>query len=417
MGKYNYLDEEAKLRFKLRRMKIIATSLLLFMTLVFIVFKRFEDKGLFFSSVSAFAEASMVGALADWFAVVALFKHPMGLKFIPHTAIIQNNKKRIAAALSNFVVSNFFTPEIIKAKLDKTGISIKLSSYIEQNKETIAAAITEKLPLLLNSFVDDTRLEDYLKEQVNKKVKDIKLYPLIGTLLEPTIEMGYHKPVVKGLLDAIYKFIEDNKEKTMLVLGGINKTFTMPFIGDLIYKKILEFMFRQVEEIDTNDKVEINQLIISTLPRLLEDMQNSQELIEKGELVKEHIINSVLYADIKDKVAGQVIEFKNTLINNKEELLKNVTYTLDLIVKGITENNTLRERIDSTLVEGAEGIVTQYGNKVGSLIYDTMDSWETKDMVDKLEVQVGADLQYIRINGTVIGGLAGLAIRFISLLF
>ena len=417
MDKYNYLDEEAKLRFKLRRMKVIATSLLLFMTLVFIIFKRFEHKGLFFSSVSAFAEASMVGALADWFAVVALFKHPMGLKFIPHTAIIQNNKKRIATALSNFVVSNFFTPEIIKAKLDKAGISIKLSNYIEQNKEIIAAAITDKLPLLLNSFVDDIRLEDYLKDQVNKKISDIKLYPLIGTLLEPMLEMGYHKPVVKGLLNATYNFVGENKEKTMLVLGGINKTLTMPFIGDLIYKKILEFMSRQIEEIDENDKVEINQLMLSTLPRLFDDMKYSQELIEKGELVKEQIINSVLYADILDKAAGEVIEFKNMLINNKEELLKNVNYALELIVKGITENDTLRERIDNTLIEGAEGIVSQYGNKVGSLIYDTMDSWETKDMVDKLEVQVGADLQYIRINGTVIGGLAGLVIHFVSLLF
>lgn len=417
MEKYNYVNEEEKLRLKLRNMKIIATSLLVFMTVVFVVFKRYEDRGLFFSSVTAFAEASMVGALADWFAVVALFRHPLGLRFIPHTAIIQNNKQRIASALSNFVVSNFFTPEIIKAKLDKMSISLKITGYIEKNRETIARAIAARLPALLDSFGSNDRLEEYLKKQIDKKVEDIRLYPLLSTMLVPVLEKGYHKPLVKGLLNATYNFIYENREKTMLVLGGINKTLTMPFIGDLVYKKILDFMARQIEEIDTNDDVEINQIMLSALPELLEDMKNSQELIDKGEQLKEQMVNSDIYADILKKITQEVIKFKDSLTENEEDLLKNVSYVLDITVKGISENQVLMERIDNALVEGAGGIVAQYGSKVGSLIYDTMNGWETKDVVDKLEVQVGADLQYIRINGTVIGGLAGLAIHFISLLF
>ena len=222
MDKYSYKNEEENLRKKLRSMRIIATSLLVFMTIVFIVFKRYENKGLFFSSVAAFAEASMVGALADWFAVVALFRHPLGLKIIPHTAIISNNKKRIAQALSNFVVSNFFTPEIIKAKLDKVSVTQKVSHYVEQNRYKIAKGIAKKLPSLVNTFIDDSKLEGYIKLQVNKKIDGLKLYPTLGTVLEPALELGYHKPLVKGLLNATYNFIGENKEKTMLVLGGIN---------------------------------------------------------------------------------------------------------------------------------------------------------------------------------------------------
>jgi uncharacterized membrane-anchored protein YjiN (DUF445 family) len=293
MDKYSFVNEEVDLRKKLKNMKIIATSLLVFMTIVFIIFKRYEGKGLFFSSVVAFAEASMVGALADWFAVVALFRHPLGLK-IPHTAIIQNNKQRIAKALSNFVVSNFFTPELIKAKLAMVSVSQKVSNYIEQNKATIAKGIANKLPAALNTFVNDTKLEGYIKIQVKKKISDLKLYPLLGAVLGPVIEAGYHKPLVKGLLNSTYYFIGDNKEKTMLILGGINKTFTMPFIGDLVYKKVLDFLARQVEELDTNEEVEINKLLLSALPKLIEDMKNSQELIDKGELLKEQITNSIL---------------------------------------------------------------------------------------------------------------------------
>jgi len=416
LDKYSYVNEEAKLRNKLRSMRFIATSLLAFMAIVFIVFKRYEDRGLLYSSVVAFAEASMVGALADWFAVVALFRYPLGLK-IPHTAIIQNNKQRIAKSLSNFVVSNFFTPELIKAKLDKASVSQKVSNYIQKNKETIAKGIANKLPAALNSFVDDTKLVGYIKIQVIKKIGDLKLYPMLGAALKPALESGYHKPLVKGLLNATYDFISENKEKTMLVLGGINKTFTMPFIGDLIYKKILEFFVRQIDEIDSDEDVEINKLLLSALPKLFEDMKNSQELIDKGELLKEQIINSTLFGELLDKLVDAVIGFKNSIIENEEELTEKVSSILDILVKGISENYKLRESIDKVIIESAEGIVLLYGNKVGSLIYDTMDSWETKNMVDKLEVQVGADLQYIRINGTIIGGLAGLVIHFLSLLF
>jgi len=417
MDKYSNGTEEVELRKKLRSMKIIATSLLVFMTIVFIVFRRYEDRGLLFSSVAAFAEASMVGALADWFAVVALFRHPLGLKIIPHTAIIQNNKQRIAKALSNFVVSNFFTPEIIKAKLDKVSVTQKVSNYVQQNRDSIAKGIANKLPAALDLFVDDAKLESYIKLQVNRKIEELKLYPMLGNVLEPALEMGYHKPIVKGLLNSTYKFIGENKEKTMLVLGGINKTFTMPFIGDLIYKKILEFLDRQIEELDTNKDVEINKLMLSALPQLFADMKNSQELIDKGEQLKEQLVSSKLFDELLNKLVEVVINYKNSIIGNEEELTEKVSSILDKIVIEISQNDILREGIDTAIIDTAEGIVSQYGNKVGSLIYDTMDGWETKDMVDKLEVQVGADLQYIRINGTIIGGLAGLAIHLLSLIF
>ncbi len=416
MEKNDYKNEEEKLRKKLRNMRVIATSLLVFMAVVFIVFRRYEDRGLFFSSVAAFAEASMVGALADWFAVVALFRHPLGLK-IPHTAIIKNNKQRIAKALSNFVMSNFFTPEIIKAKLDTVNISEKISGYIQQNKETIAKAVSSKLPDLLNSIVDDAKVEEYIKQRVVRKIDAIKLYPLLATVLKPILDGGYHKPIVKGLLNSTYNYIGENKDKTMLVLGGINKTLTMPFIGDIIYKKILEFLYTQADEIDTNEEVEVNKLLLSALPKLLEDMENSQQLISKGELLKEQIINSELYGELQNKLVDVVIEIKNTIMTDEERLSERVSAILDKLVIGISENSRLQVSIDNAIIETIEGIVSQYGNKVGDLIYDTMDGWETKSMVEKIEVQVGADLQYIRINGTVIGGLAGLAIHFLTVVF
>lgn len=417
MEKSNYANEELKLRKKLRKMRIIATSLLIVMTVIFVIFKKYDDRGLLFSSIAAFAEASMVGALADWFAVVALFKHPMGLKIIPHTAIIQNNKQRIAESLSNFVVSNFFTPEIIKSKLEKISMSQRLSEYIEANKEKISKGIALKLPIVLNSIVDDVKIKEYLKSKVTDKTGEIELYPVLSNFLMPAVDSGYHKPIIKALLNSAYNFVGQNKEKMLTLLGGINKTLAMPFIGDLIYKKILDFLLEQLEEIDSNDEAEINKLILSALPNLLEDMQNDRELIEKGEQLKTEIVSSEVFSGLLDKLTDIAVEYKDSFLKNQAELAVKVKHVLEAVVKGVSENNELKSNIDAAIIDIVEGIVSQYGSKVGSLIYDTMDGWETKDMVDKLEVQVGADLQYIRINGTVIGGLAGLVIHLVSQLF
>ncbi len=414
MEKYNYKNEEIKLRKKLKNMRIISTSLLVFMTITFLVMKRYEDRGLLFSSITAFAEASMVGALADWFAVVALFRHPLGLRIIPHTAIIQNNKQRIAKALSNFVVSNFFTPELIRSKLDKVGLSSKVSEYITSNREKLSRGIAARLPGVINPVVDDSKLKLYLTAMVSKKLEETRLYPALAAIIGPVAEGGYHKPLVKALLKVTYKYIEDNKEKTLLVLGGINKTLAMPIIGDIIYKKILDYLVEQIDALDNDEDAAINKLIISALPKLLEDMRNDEELIEKGEQLKNRLIGSTVFSGLLERTVEVLAELKNSFLQDEERLVKKIGTVLDMAVNGIESNSGLRENINTAVIELAGGMVELYGDKVGTLIYDTMDSWETRDMVDKLEVQVGADLQYIRINGTVIGGLAGLAIHLLT---
>ncbi len=414
MEKYNFKNEEIKLRKKLRNMRIISTSLLVFMTVVFLVMKRYEDRGLLFSSITAFAEASMVGALADWFAVVALFRHPLGLRIIPHTAIIQNNKQRIARALSNFVVSNFFTPELIRSKLDKVGLASKVSEYITSNREKISRGIAARLPGVINAVVDDSKLKLYLTSLVNKKAEEIRLYPALAAIIGPVTEEGYHKPLVKSMLNVTYKYIEDNKDNTLLVLGGINKTLAMPIIGDLIYKKILDYLLEQIEALDNDADAAINKLITSALPKLLEDMRHDEELIEKGEQLKVRLIESTVFSDLLERTVEVLAELKNSFLQDEERVVKKVGAILDMAANGIESNAGLRENINAAVIELAGGMVALYGDKVGALIYDTMDSWETRDMVDKLEVQVGADLQYIRINGTVIGGLAGLAIHLLT---
>ena len=413
-SKYTFTDDNNELRKKLTRMKIIATSLLVFMTIIFTIFKRFEDRGLLFSSIVAFAEASMVGALADWFAVVALFRYPMGLKFIPHTAIILNNKNRIASALSNFVVSNFFTAQNIRTKLEKMSVSSKIATYLEQNKDQVCNTIAQKMPDILDIVIPDNKLIDITEKLVREKLENIKLYPTLSGVLEQVTHSGYHVTFVKEILSSISEYISNNKEKTIAIIGDINKALALPFIGDLVHKKILDFLSRQIDEMGKDPSVEVNRLLNNVLPKVFSDMRNSDEVINKGELLKADIMESEAYRDVVKRLEQYVVSIKHNYLQEEQFIAEKANYIINSLIDKIQSDNEVRQKLDTIINNAVVGIVESYGEKVGALIYDTMDKWQADDMVQKLETQVGADLQYIRINGTVIGGLAGLCIHLIS---
>ena len=413
-SKYTFTDDSNELRKKLTRMKIIATSLLVFMTIIFIIFKRYEGRGLVFSSIVAFAEASMVGALADWFAVVALFRYPMGLKFIPHTAIILNNKNRIASALSNFVVSNFFTAQNIRAKLEKMSVSSKIATYLEQNNDQVSNAIAQRMPDILEIVIPDNKLIDITEKLVQEKLESIKLYPTLSGVLEQVTHSGYHVTFVKEILSSISEYISNNKEKTITIIGDINKALALPFIGDLVHKKILEFLSRQINEMGKDPSVEVNRLLNNVLPKVFSDMKSSDEVINKGELLKADIMESEAYRDVLKMLEQYVVSIKHNYLQEEQFIKDKAHYIINSLINTVKSDNEIRQKLDTIINNAVVGIVESYGEKVGSLIYDTMDKWQADDMVQKLEIQVGADLQYIRINGTVIGGLAGLIIHLIS---
>ena len=152
------------------------------------------------------------------------------------------------------------------------------------------------------------------------------------------------------------------------------------------------------------------------LPKLFEDMRSSEELICRGEKLKNDVISSEAFSSFIEKCEAYIMDTIDSLINDEKLMNEKIELFLEYIANIISENQEIRARLDNAINNLIETVVSSYGGRIGSLIYDTMDNWETKDMVDKLEVQVGSDLQYIRINGTVIGGLAGLAIHFLSML-
>ncbi|MCR4436085.1 MAG: DUF445 family protein [Clostridiales bacterium] len=402
---------------KLKRMKGIATGLLGLMAAIYFVFKRFQSYGLFYSSVVAFSEAAMIGSLADWFAVVALFKHPMGMSWIPHTAIIPRNKEKLGDSLAGFVVSNFFNEENIKARLENMDFSSELLSQLSKHREAIARWVVDHFPSTLELLLGNRELTSSMAAGLRDKLKDTEVHGFIESLLELLVSSGYHIAMVKGLLEFIYAQVKSDKEKTLRMVESVDKKLALPFIRDIVYKSIVDSLEKQVYDFRTNDQPELGTLILHNLEKFVQDLKTSPKLIEKVDRVKRDLLDS---EDFRRFTDGALQKIKDALVSygaNSGEKLNHDVKSLLVKAEGyLSGDAAMRQRFDRWIRNSMVEVVCEYRFEIGRLISNTVREWRLEDMVDKLEAQVGGDLQYIRINGTVIGGLAGLGIHLLSVL-
>jgi uncharacterized membrane-anchored protein YjiN (DUF445 family) len=399
-------------------MRIIATSLLILMTVTYFVFKRYEDYNLFFSFVTAFAEAAMVGALADWFAVVAIFRHPLGIPWIPHTAIIQKNKDRIGESIASFVVSNFFSDEVIKSKLETIRFSDTIISHFKENKKSLSAKAAEYIPDVMEPLLDRSSLPEIIHFQLKDKLKNVNVSPLADFLLSSLVSSQMHIPLVKKLLEDINKWACDNKENTIKIIEGMNRAFALPIVGDIIYRFIVKGLSKLIEDIENDAPTGFNNEILHNMPEKLANyVKTSQELQDKIEKLKIDILESEQFDKFVEEKISDVMEAVLLYVNNSnEEVAHMVEGIFNYVADDLLNDASIRESMDSLINDSIIGLVRTYREEIAGIISTTVKEWPMEDMVDKLETQVGGDLQYIRINGTVIGGIAGLIIHMITLL-
>lgn len=409
--------EEEKIK-KLKYMRRLATGLLILMAVIFVLSKKFEDKSFIISCIAAFAEASMVGALADWFAVVALFRHPLGIKSIPHTAIIQQNQDRIGESLGSFVVRNFFTEEVLRGKLSKVSITKNIINYINENRASIAAQAANSLPGITNYLFGNEKLSLAVKNGLSGLLKKTEVSPYIDKLITYSVSKKIHIPLVKQLINGIYNYVENNKDETMKIVEGINKALTLPIIGDLTYKSILKTLLNL--HLDLENEVEtplVKELLYNLPEKLSEKFRDSEEIHGEIEIKKNEFLDSddflTFIKESLDSVGGELLLYS---VVSKDELTGKISNLIEKLTNEFEENEVLNNKVEAWIQNTIVQIAKDYSEEIGNLISDTVKNWPLEDMVEKLEIQVGGDLQYIRINGTVIGGLAGLAIYLLSVL-
>ncbi|WP_116041611.1 DUF445 domain-containing protein [Amycolatopsis palatopharyngis] len=408
--------EEAKRR-GLRKMKLVALSFLLGALVVFLLASWAESAGWpgWVGYVRAAAEAGMIGGLADWFAVTALFRHPLGLK-IPHTAIIPNKKDALGSSLGDFVGSNFLAEDVVREKLRSVETSRRLGGWLAQ--EDNAERVTSELATVVRAAVRVLRDEDVqavMEHAVARQIIDKPWGPPLGKLLDQVFTDGAHHKLVDLMCDRAYEWVRDNHTSMLRVVSDRAPSWSPKFVdemlADKVYGEVLSFAWAVKTDVNHPMRLALDKF----LSEFAQDLQKDPETMARAEQVKQQVIE---HPEVQKLIGSAWSTAKELLLNAAEdpssELRKRVRAGLRELGDRLVHDASLAAKVDGWVEGAAAYVVTNYSSEITTIITDTVERWDATETSRKVELQVGRDLQFIRINGTVVGALAGVAIYGIA---
>lgn len=411
-------DQEKKRQ--LRKYKAFATGLFLLMAVVFIIMTILQktNDSHWIGYIRAFSEAAMVGALADWFAVTALFHHPLGLK-IPHTNLIQNKKEQIGDNLGNFVVGNFLSPQNIRPYISKLKVSNFVGEWLSKarNQEILLNESSTIILDILNKL-DDEAVINFISKKAQEMTKDLKVNSILGNGLDYILEKNDHQRLVTGLSIQIKTYVLNNQEMVRDRVKKESFTLVPKFVDDAIANKITQGLSKYFDEIETQLdhplREEITQKLFAFSTDLKENETWEKELSTiKDSFLKEEkilIYSKDIWESIKKSLLKELNDEDSAL---KKYLLKN----LNELSFNLQNDEKLQYKIDHWIRVTAYKYILKNTHQFGDLISSTVGNWQGKELSNKLELEVGKDLQFIRVNGTLVGGLVGLIIYTIAHFF
>ncbi|HYZ38864.1 MAG TPA: DUF445 domain-containing protein [Pseudonocardiaceae bacterium] len=399
-------------------MKAVALAFLLGAAVVYALTRLYNNAPSWVGYVQAMAEASMVGALADWFAVTALFRHPLGLP-IPHTAIIPRKKDALGENLSDFVGANFLAEAVVTDKLYRVGISNRLGSWLAQPRN--AERATAELATAVRAVVTVLRDEDVqpvLENALVRRLLEQPWGPPLGRLLAQLLTDGAHHKLVDLLTERAYEWVRDNHGAVLRLvsqrLPGWSPRFVDELVADRLYGEVLTFAWAVRTELDHPMRKAVDTFLLE----FAEDLRTDPEMIERAEAVKQQVL---AHPEVQILVGSAWGTAKKMLLGAAEdpssELRQRVRDGLMSLGRRLHQDTELRSKVDNWLQGVATYVVSNYRGEITALITDTVQRWDAAETARKVELQVGRDLQFIRINGTVVGALAGLLIHTLSQFF
>ncbi|PRX45489.1 uncharacterized membrane-anchored protein YjiN (DUF445 family) [Prauserella shujinwangii] len=409
-------DEEAKRR-GLRRMKLVALSFLLGATVLFLLASWAEAAGwpVWVGYVRAAAEAGMVGALADWFAVTALFRHPLGIK-IPHTAIIPNKKNVLGNSLGDFVGANFLSEPVVRDKLRRIEISARLGGWLSRPEN--ADRVTAELATVVRGAVAVLRDEDVqavMEHAVVRRVLDRPWGPPLGKLLEQVFADGAHYKLVDLVCDRAYEWVRDNHNTVLRVVSDRAPSWSPRFVdemlADKVYGEVLSFAWAVKTDVNHPMRLAVDRF----LTEFAHDLQKDPETMARAEQVKQQLVE---HPEVQNLIGSAWSTAKDMLLTAAEdpssELRRRVRAGLCELGDRLVTDRSLAAKVDGWVESAAAHVVNNYATEITTIITDTVERWDAAETSRKVELQVGRDLQFIRINGTVVGALAGLVIHTVA---
>jgi len=405
---------DAARRTGLRRMRLLAVSLLVLAAVVYALTLRLDLSG-FWGYVNTAAEAAMVGALADWFAVTALFKHPLGLP-VPHTAIIPKRKNEIGRSLEEFVTENFLTEEIARDRLAAAHVGERVGQWlgVPEHRHRVRTEAVRVVRAGLGRLSDDEvrgLVEDFL---VPRLVQE-PMAPIAGTLLEGIVDEQTHRGLVDLGLEQLRDWLADNPGAYAAMLGERAPWWSPPWVDDRVIGWTYQQVLAWLREIQDDPRHPARLALDDLLKRLAADLQHDPEVMEQAEALKVRLLT---HPQVPETAVGLWRSFRTSLTAAMDDE-SSYFHTrgdelLEHLGRHLVEDEVWRGRLEARLGEAVSFFVNTYGSELAQVISVTVDRWDGREAAERIELHVGRDLQFIRINGTIVGALAGLGIHALT---
>jgi len=409
---------------RLRRMKFRATGLLVLAGAVYVAAESLRGQYAWLSWVSVTAEASMVGAIADWFAVTAIFHHPLGLRFIPHTAIVPRNRQRIARGLSQFIQSNFLTTIAVVQRIQDFRPARTLYGWLlrAENAERVATYVTRLTAYGLKAL-DDERVGNYLSQTVARRLKSADVAAAAAQLLDILTENKRHHELLDAALRALDEVLS-RADTQAYIAGEVAKSAPLvkllsDWLGlkldDRAALKIVEVAVKKISEVRRDQDHELRKRFDAFVADFVARLKVDDALRERVHRLRDEALESPAVARY---LSGLWDELRAWLAaeydRSPQSLHQRVTAMLEALGRTLRADREIQQWIDEQILKAAPALIEEHRAKIGRFIEDQIMSWQEEKLVGELERHIGPDLQYIRINGTLVGGLAGLVIAALT---
>ncbi len=394
----------------LRRMRVIATGLLLLMLALFILASLLQARYPALAYLRAFAEAATVGASADWFAVVALFRHPLGLP-IPHTAIVPRSKQRIGEALGRFICNNFLAPEVIAARLDRFDAAGWAARWLSQPQHAalVARRSSGALPLLLE-LLGHERMQQFARGTLRGAIDSLAAAPMAARTLSVLAAHGYEQDLFDFGLEMGERFLVQNRETLRQKVSAHSVSWLPEWVDLRLADKVLaglSTMLAEMQQPQHPYRQEFRKVVEELARRLAEDPQ----LYQRCEQVKAKVLDNAVLESYLEWLGGEVERWvRADSAAPDSAVLHGLEHALLAVGKWLEEDEATRARLNQWLRGTVLSTVVPNRDEIGAFIADEVARWDAATLVARAENQLGRDLQFIRINGTVVGGLVGLII-------
>jgi uncharacterized membrane-anchored protein YjiN (DUF445 family) len=397
-------------RRSLRRHRAVATSLLVVMGAVYFAAVKSGLPGFWMDLLRAGTEAALVGGLADWFAVTALFRRPLGLP-IPHTAVIPNSKDRIGAGLGSFIERHFLEPELVAARLRALGVSRRLGAWLadRRNADAVGDRLAVTAAFFLRSF-NDQALQRLVQMTLRRQLRDIEPAPALATLLSVLRRSGAHHQFLDHLLRALRTYIFVHEDQILAIVEQRSRWWVPRRIDRKVAKEITDGLIAYLDDLGQRDH-DARATFDAAIEKLISDLKQDPATRTQVNAMRDRFLGAPevsayfqsLWQDLRAVLEQQLAQPNSRLRQALSGILRSLG-------SAIAEDPSLQARMDQRLEDGIQTLIVPWRKEIGRFVADVVKSWETSTIVDRVELAVGKDLQYIRLNGTLVGAAVGCVI-------